>query len=86
MKLTPEQEEALAAQERSTRQRLRAKKGLDDATAQSIADALASLRLGTPPTRVAMASGFSGSYIRRLARDAGIEGDPRYDRTGRRAE
>jgi hypothetical protein len=85
MRLTPQQEEALAVQERSTQRHARATQAQKDATARSIADALASLRLGTPPTRVARASPFTGSYIRKLARDAGIEGDPKYDRTAGRS-
>jgi hypothetical protein len=78
--MTPEQEQAVAAQDASTRRRSRTKQAQDEANAQSIADALASLRLGVPPAVVEKHSPFSGSYIRRLAREAGIEGDRRYNR------
>jgi hypothetical protein len=79
--MTPEQEQAVAAQDASTDEYGHAAQAKEDASERSIADALASLRLGVPPTVVEKHSPFTGSYIRKLARDAGIKGDPRYDRT-----
>lgn len=83
-KLTPEQEALVAEQERTTRLHARAKKAHDEASAASLAAAIASLRGDVPPTVVAKASPFTAAYIRREARKAGIEGDPKYDRTSGR--
>ena len=44
---------------------------------QHIADVLAALRDGEPPTRVAGWSAFTAAYIRRLARQADIPPAPR---------
>ncbi len=77
MKLTPEQE-------RLTRLHAKAAKAHEDLAERSLAAALASLRGGVPPMMAANASPFTASYIRRMARRAGIEGDPKYDRTGGR--
>ena len=71
----------MARQDDSTRRRERAKQVYDAASDESRADALASLRLAVPPTAVERHSPFTGSYLRRLAREAGIEGDPRYVRS-----
>lgn len=81
--MTPEQDDAIAAQDASTRRYKRAVQVKDEASEQSIDDALASLRLGVPPGVVEKHSPFTGSYIRKLARENGIEGDPKYDRTQR---
>lgn len=80
--MTPEQQSALAVQDISARQYRRAAKAKDDISARAVEDALRSLRLDVPPSEVVRHSPFTASYIRRLARKAGIEGDPRYDRTG----
>lgn len=80
--MTPEQDEAVAAQDASARRYTRADAAMADAREQAVEDALRSLRLGVPPSVVERHSPFTGSYIRRLARNAGIKGDPRYDRTG----
>jgi len=79
--MTPEQEAAIAAQDASTRRYERTAKAHDESGAQSRSDALASLRLGVPPTVAARHSPFTAAYLRRIAREAGIEGDPRYVRS-----
>jgi hypothetical protein len=79
--MTPEQEAAIADQDASTRRYERTAGAHDESSAQARSDALASLRLGVPPTVVAKHSPFTGSYLRRLAREAGIDGDPRYVRS-----
>lgn len=80
--MTPEQQAAVAAQDISARQYRRVAKAKDDIGSRAVEDALRSLRLGVPPSEVVRHSPFTASYVRRLARKAGIEGDPRYDRTG----
>lgn len=44
---------------------------------------IAALRLGVPPSVIERHARFSAAYIRKQARLAGIEGDPKYDRTRR---
>lgn len=81
--MTDEQRALVAEQDGSTRRRAKAKAAFDSANDESIADALASLRAGVPPAEVERHSPFTGSYLRRIARENGIEGDKRYDRTGK---
>jgi hypothetical protein len=46
---------------------------------------VAALRSGKRPTEVTNRSPFTAAYIRRIARDNGIEGDPRYVREAKGA-
>jgi len=59
----------------------RAAKAMKEASDQALGDALAALRAGVKPAEVGRHSPFTDSYLRRLARDNGIEPDPRYVRT-----
>jgi hypothetical protein len=79
--MTPEQAEALAAMDRSKPRYERAAKAMKEASDQALGDALAALRAGVKPAEVGRHSPFTDSYLRRLARDNGIEPDPRYVRT-----
>lgn len=81
--MTPEQEAAIAAQDESTREFRDTAAAHDGASSRAKADALTSLRLGVPPSVVEKHSPFTGSYLRSLARDAGIEGDARRRNKGR---
>lgn len=83
-KLTPKQERAVAEIDAAAGEYAAAKGAQETASVRSAAAALAALRLGVPPSVVERHSPFTGSYIRRLAREAGIKGDPKYDRTGKR--
>lgn len=57
----------------ATRKYERAKTAYDTAKAEVIQAALTALRAGERPTDVADKSPFTPAYIRRLAREAGIE-------------
>jgi hypothetical protein len=52
----------------------------DEARKIAIAAVLQALRGGMKPTAVTKRSPFTAAYVRRLARESGIEGDPRYQR------
>lgn len=80
--MTPEQEAAVARQSASTQRYERTKKAHGQAREDARADALASLRAGVPPAVVARSSPFTDAYIRTIAREAGIKGDPRFLRGG----
>jgi hypothetical protein len=67
--------------DRSTPRYERTAKAHEESAEQSRNDALAALRAGVKPTVVEQRSPFTGSYLRRLARDNGIEGDARYVRS-----
>lgn len=55
----------------------------ETARQEAIDAVLAALRAGERPTDVEAASPFTGAYIRRLARDAGIEPRKKGDRPPR---
>jgi hypothetical protein len=57
----------------STRRYRDTERAHDEAREQVIADVLAALRGGERPTDVADRSPFRASYVRRIARDNGIE-------------
>ena len=57
----------------ATRKYERTKKAYEAAKAEAIHAALDALRAGERPTDVAEQSPFTPAYIRRLAREAGIE-------------
>lgn len=78
--MTPEQEAAVADLGGTTRWYRRTGHAHKDARAAAIAAALRALRAGVPPAEVERRSPFTGSYIRRLAREAGIPPDERYVR------
>ena len=64
-----EHEETLTA---STRRYKRTEAAHDESRKASMADVLAALRAGVPPTRVAELSPFTATHVRKLAREAGI--------------
>ena len=51
-----------------------------DARTEAVAAVLEALRAGKRPTEVTNRSPFTAAYVRRIARENGIEGDPRYVR------
>lgn len=57
----------------STRRYRRTEKAHEEARAEVVARVVAALRAGEQPTRVAEASPFTASYVRKLAREHGIE-------------
>lgn len=63
----------LEALEGSTRKYRRTEKAHKDARDEAVQLALAALREGEPPTKVVNASPFTAAYVRKLARENGIE-------------
>ena len=61
-----EHEEALRA---STRRYRRTEAAHEESRKASVADVIAALRAGVPPTRVAELSPFTATHVRKLARD-----------------
>ena len=64
-----EHEEALRA---STRRYRRTEAAHEESRKASVADVIAALRAGVPPTKVAELSPFTATHVRKLARDAKI--------------
>lgn len=67
-----DEDEHLAAIDETTRQYNVAADALEEARKASAAAVLAALRAGKPPTTVAEKSPFTATYVRQMARDAGI--------------
>lgn len=59
-----------------TRRYRRTEKAHDEAREAVVAAVVAALKARVPPTRVADASPFTASYVRKLAREHGIEPAP----------
>jgi transposase InsO family protein len=57
-----------------------AKDAFEDARTEAVMAVVDALRAGERPTVVTNRSPFTAAYVRRIARDNGIEGDPRYVR------
>lgn len=51
-----------------------------EARDEAVTAVVAALRSGKRPTEVTKRSPFTAAYVRRIARENGIEGDPRYVR------
>lgn len=79
--MTPEQEAAVAELDKSRARYERTDRAHEESSRLAREDALAALRIGVRPAEVERHSPFTGSYLRRIARENGIEGDARYDRT-----
>ena len=62
-----------------------AKDAFDEARTEAVTAVVDALRAGNRPTEVTKRSPFTAAYVRRIARDNGIEGDPRYVREGKTA-
>jgi hypothetical protein len=54
-----------------------------DARMEAVIAVVDALRAGKRPTEVTNRSPFTAAYVRRIARENGIEGDPRYIRDGK---
>jgi hypothetical protein len=61
----------------STRRYRRTEKAHEQSRDEVIADVVAALRAGERPTDVVRRSPFTDAYVRRIARDHGIQGKPR---------
>lgn len=68
-----DENQTLQALEGSTRKYRRTEKAHKEARDEAIGFALAALREGVPPTKVVNASPFTAAYVRKLARESGIE-------------
>jgi hypothetical protein len=68
----------------ATRRYRRTEASHEEARQAAISAVLAALRAGMRPTDVIAASPFTGVYVRRLAREAGIEPRKKGDRPARR--
>lgn len=78
--MTPEQQDALADLSGTARYYQRTDQAHKNARAAAVAAVIRALLAGVAPAEVERRSPFTGSYIRRLARDAGIPPDERYVR------
>lgn len=79
-----EQEDELQALDAATRRYRRTEKAHEESRDAAIEAVIAALAVGKRPAEVERRSPFTGSYIRKLARERGIPGDERYIRTPRR--
>lgn len=79
-RMTPEQESAVSALQEAARAYRRTEALHGRSRIAAIAATLDALRAGVAPAEVERQSPFTGSYIRRLAREAGIPADERYIR------
>lgn len=68
-----DKDEALTALSTSTRKYRRTEQAHKDARAETIQVVLDALRAGAKPTEVVNASPFTAAYVRKLARENGIE-------------
>lgn len=68
-----DENQTLQALESSTRKYQRAKKAHKEARDEAVSLALIALREGEPPTKVVNASPFTAAYVRKLARENGIQ-------------
>jgi len=68
-----DKDEALQALEGSTRKYRRTEKAHKEARDETIGIVLTALRAGVKPTEVVNASPFTAAYVRKVARDNGIE-------------
>lgn len=69
--------------DQATDQYREAKQAHEEARKAAAAAVVEALRSGKRPTEVTNRSPFTAAYVRRIARDHGIEGDPRYVREGK---
>lgn len=69
--------------DQATEQYGEAKNAFDDARTDAVTAVVDALRAGNRPTEVTKHSPFTAAYVRRIARDNGIEGDQRYVREGK---
>lgn len=67
----------LSALDRSTRRYRRTEQSHEESRKAVVADVISALRAGVRPTDVVAHSPFTDAYVRRLARDDGIEPSPR---------
>lgn len=79
-----EKDELREAIRTATRRYNRTKKAHEDARDELTAAIVAGLLGGVRPTDVAEASPFKDARIRQIARENGVPGDQRYDRTKRK--
>lgn len=66
--------------DKATERYSEAKDAFDDARTEAVMAVVDALRAGNRPTEVTKRSPFTAAYVRRIARDNGIEGDQRYIR------
>jgi hypothetical protein len=70
----------MEALDKATKQYGDTKDAFDEARTEAVMAVVDALRAGKKPTEVTKRSPFTAAYVRRIARDNGIEGDPRYVR------
>lgn len=66
--------------DKATEQYGETKDAFDEARTKAVMAVVDALRAGKKPTEVTNRSPFTAAYVRRIARENGIEGDPRYVR------
>lgn len=74
-------EDELEILDATTRRYRRTEKAHEESRKAALDAVIAALKAGKRPAEVERRSPFTGSYIRKIARQHGIEGDKRYDRT-----